>query len=262
MANLKILVNGAFGRMGALACETLGAHPEFKLVGKVGRQDDLSQIIEQTQPDIVLELTTAESVWKNSNIILDHQISPVIGTSGLTPEQIEQLTDKASKLKLGGLVIPNFSIGAVLQMQYAAQMAKYFSNVEIIEMHHDTKLDTPSGTAIKTAKLISENLGKRRKEKNNNKIENGEKSEKKEIEIISGSRGAKQNNIPIHAIRLPGIVAKQQVIFGNPAETLIIEHNTASRKAFMPGIILACQKAKHFDTIRCGLEACLENKHK
>ena len=137
-------------------------------------------------------------------------------------------------------------------MQYAAKMAKYFSAVEIIEMHHENKLDTPSGTAITTANKIAENL---------NQASQTEISKNNpELNIIAGSRGARQNNIPIHAIRLPGILAKQQVIFGNPAETLTIEHNTINRKAFMPGIILACQKVRQFDTMHVGLESCLDNE--
>lgn len=249
----KLIINGAFGRMGKLACEAISNHPEFELIAKVGKKDNLSQIILNNQPDIVLDLTTAECVWRNSNIILDHNISPIIGTSGLNPDQIKQLCSRASALKLGGLIIPNFSIGAVLQMQYAAKMAKYFSAVEIIEMHHETKFDAPSGTAIATANKISEQLNQAPiSQLHHPELTNPE------LNIITGSRGARQNNIPIHAIRLPGIVAKQQVLFGNNAETLTIEHNTNSREAFMPGIILACQKARQFDTILCGLETCLD----
>lgn len=247
---MKVLINGAFGRMGTLASETINNHPEFELVAQTSRQDDLAQVILNTQPDIVLDLTTAESVWENCNLILDHNISPIIGTSGLSSEQVEQLKIKSSQSKIGGLIIPNFSIGAVLQMQYAAKMAKYFSMAEIIEMHHENKLDAPSGTAINTAHKIGNNIGKH--------INTDNKSESKpELEILSGSRGAKYNNIPIHAVRLPGVIAKQQVILGNRAETLTIEHNTTSREAFMPGIILACQKVKQFDTMHVGLENCL-----
>ena len=242
---MKILVNGAFGRMGTLACSTIQAHKDFTLVATTGKSDNFSQTIIKTKPDIVLDLTSADCVWKNVNIILDHCVSPIIGTSGLTDEQLDHIKIKASHLKIGGLVIPNFSIGAVLQMRYAAEIAKYFAAVEIVEMHHDKKLDAPSSTAITTAKKISE----KRKVTNDNA--------RKEIEILTGARGGKQNDISIHAIRLPGIVAKQEVIFGGEAETLTIEHNTISREAFMPGIILACQKVKQFDTMHLGLDACL-----
>jgi len=218
---LTILVNGAAGRMGSLACKTLEQHPDFTLVARLGREDDLAQAIRHHQPDIVVDLTSADVAFHNASMIVQENTSPVIGTSGLTAAQIDHLIAESRRQKLSGLIIPNFSISATLMMYYAAQAARYFQKAEIIEMHHPFKKDSPSGTALRTAERIHPTPN-------------------------------------IHSILMPGVVANQTVMFGNAAETFSIHYNTISREAFMPGLILACQNAKKFDTIRCGLEHCLD----
>lgn len=218
---LTILINGAAGRMGTLACKTIAEHPDFTLIAKLGREHDLAQEIRHYRPDIAVDLTSADTVFHNASTLIEENISPVIGTSGLTTAQIGHLTTMASQKKLSGLIIPNFSISATLMMHYAAQAARHFQKAEIIEMHHPFKKDSPSATALATAERIHPTPN-------------------------------------IHSVLMPGVVANQTVLFGNPAETFSIHYNTISREAFMPGLILACQNAKKFDTIRCGLEHCLD----
>lgn len=221
-----ILINGAFGRMGQLACATIEKHLEFKLIAKTGRNDDLNQALKTHQPDIVIDLTNAECVWTNAQILMRHQARFIIGTSGLKKEQIETLIQHSKEKKMGGLIIPNFSIGAVLQMRCAEQIAQYFNKAEIVEAHHENKLDAPSGTALRTAERM---------------------------------QAANACLPPIHSIRLPGFVAQQEVIFGGNAETLSVTHNVLNREAYMPGLILACQKVTTFNKLYYGLEFCLED---
>lgn len=228
----KILINGAFGRMGQLSCDTIEKHLEFTLIAKTGRKDDLDQALKTHQPDIVIDFTSADCVWANAQILMRHHAHFIIGTSGLKKDQIDLLLSQSIINKKGGLIIPNFSIGAVLQMRCSAQIARYFSKAEIIEAHHEKKLDAPSGTALATAKKIDH--------------------VHRELSCQT----------PIHSVRLPGLIARQEVLFGAPAETLSIVHNVLNREAYMPGLILACQKVTSFDQIYYGLEHCLDHDMK
>lgn len=240
----SVIVNGAQGKMGSLACETLKQHSEFQLVGALGRNDNLAHAIRDTQPEIVIDLTNADSAYKNTRLIIEMGVHPVIGTSGLLTEQIAELTDLCYQQQLGGLIVPNFSISAVLMMSFAAKAAAYFTEVEIIEAHHQQKLDAPSGTAIKTAELIAANLKNSR-----NELETRE--------VIAGARGAKHQDINIHSIRLPGVLARQEVVFGNKGETLSIIDNSISRECYMPGLLLACKKVRSLNQLIYGLEHIL-----
>ncbi|EHL31886.1 4-hydroxy-tetrahydrodipicolinate reductase [Legionella drancourtii] len=240
----RVIVNGAGGKMGALACATLQQHPEFELVAQLGKHDDLSQTIVATKAQIVVDLTRADSVYQNSVTIIKHGAHPVIGTSGLLPEQIKELTARCETQRLGGLIAPNFSISAVLMMLFAAKAAEYFSEVEIIETHHQQKLDAPSGTALKTAEMIA---AARKKPKNKLNLQ----------ELIPGARGATHCDVNIHSLRLPGVLARQQVIFGNAGETLSITDDSIDRNCFMPGVVLACQKVLALTTLVYGLEHVL-----
>lgn len=242
---IKVIVNGAKGRMGQEAAKAIEADPRFELVAQTGRADDLAAEIKKTKADVVVDLTTAESVYENTKTIITAGAHPVIGTTGLHPEQFMELKQLCAQKNLGGIVVPNFSIGAVLMMRYAKDAAKYLPDVEIIEMHHDGKLDAPSGTAIKTAELIHE-------------TRKTSPTEKQIKETVPGSRGAVKHDIHIHAVRLPGLVAHQQVLFGGNAETLTIRHDSMHRSCFMPGLLLACEKVKDFDTLMYGLEHLLD----
>lgn len=242
----RVIVNGAQGKMGSLACETIQNHPDFQLVAGLSRQDDLQRAITETKADIVIDLTRADCVYQNSLTIINCGAHPVIGTSGLVDEQIQTLRDLCEEKKLGGLIVPNFSIAAVLMMRFAAMAARYLPEVEIIEAHHQQKLDAPSGTAMKTAEMIA----KARREK------------KKELplkELLAGARGGVHHDVTIHSVRLPGVLARQQVIFGNLGETLSITHDSIDRASFMPGVILACQRVQGLNSLYYGLEQLLED---
>lgn len=242
--SIRVIVNGANGKMGSLASETLNNHSEFELVAKLGRHDDLAQVINETKAQIVVDLTRADSVYSNCLTIMKQGARPVIGTSGLLPKQIEELTKFCEKSDLGGIIVPNFSISAVLMMLFAAKAAEYFSEVEIIETHHQQKLDAPSGTALKTAEMIA---AARKNPKNKLKLK----------ELIPGARGGTHCDINIHSVRLPGVLARQQVIFGNTGETLSITDDSRDRSCFMPGVLLACEKVLTLDTLVYGLEHLL-----
>jgi len=242
--SINIIVNGASGRMGQTTAATIEQEAGFNLVAALDHTDDLKTTIENTQADVVIDFTTAAAVYNNAQTIIRANVRPVIGTSGLLPEQISALQQQCQKQQLGGIIVPNFSIGAVLMMQYAENAAKYLPNVEIIELHHDGKADSPSGTALKTADMIA---AKRRE---NPPI-------KQNRETIPGARGATHHNIPIHAIRLPGLVAHQEVIFGGVGETLKIRHDSIHRECFMPGVVLACKKVMELKELVYGLESVI-----
>jgi 4-hydroxy-tetrahydrodipicolinate reductase len=240
----RILVNGALGKMGQEVVKMVQNEPNFTLVGSTDQNDNLSETIKKTNAQIVVDFTHPSVGFQNSKTIIEAGAHPIIGTTGFSTEQIAELKKLCATKKLGGIVAPNFSIGAVLMMKYARDAAHYFSAVEIIESHHDGKADAPSGTAIKTAEMIAE-------VKNKTKPKVGEKI------TIEGSRGGVHHDIHIHAVRLPGIVADQQVIFGSVGETLTLAHRTVHREAFMPGVRLACQKVLELNELVYGLEHLL-----
>ncbi len=240
----RVIVNGSNGKMGSLACETLVNHSEFKLVGQLNKQDNLAQAIRDTDAQIVVDLTRADCVYDNSVTIINQGARPVIGTSGLTGSQIKELTERCEAKQLGGIIVPNFSISAVLMMIFAAKAAEYLPEVEIIETHHQQKLDAPSGTALKTAEMIA---AARKTPKNKLALK----------ELVPGARGGIHHDINIHSLRLPGVLARQEVLFGNLGETLSLTHDSIDRSCFMPGIVLACQKVLTLNTLIYGLEHLL-----
>lgn len=239
---ISVLVNGAFGKMGLMVAKALEEDDRFELVGQTNREYDLGKSINDSQPQVVIDFTNPESVFDNAMTIIDAGAHPVIGTTGLLEGQIQTLQKKAMDKKLGGIIAPNFSIGANLLIKYAKEIARHMKHLEIIEMHHDQKVDSPSGTAIRTA----EQIAAVQKDLN--------KSEKNYHETIPGARGAVYQNIPIHAIRLPGLLAHQQVIFGGLGETLTLRHDAMDRLCFLPGIFYACQKVLELDRLVYGLE--------
>ena len=242
---INILVNGAFGRMGQMTVKTISEYPGFNLVGQTGRDYDLKKSIHDSKAKVVVDFTTAEAVFQNSQAIIDAGAHPVIGTSGLTQDQTRTLSKQCAALKLGGIIVPNFSIGAVLMMKYAKQIVKHMPHVEIIEMHHETKMDSPSGTALRSAEMLAEAQ------------QTVNQSIKSSRENIPGARGANHHNIPIHAIRLPGLLAHQQIMFGSEGETLTLRHDSMNRECFMPGVCFACEKVMTLDHLVVGLEEIL-----
>jgi 4-hydroxy-tetrahydrodipicolinate reductase len=236
---IKILVNGAYGRMGQETVKAIEKDSELELVAKNGSHDDLESVIHNVKPEIVVDFTTPNTAFNNAKIIIESNVHPVIGTTGLTSQEIQELQSMSKEKQLGGIIAPNFSIGAILMMKMSETAAKFFNHVEIIEMHHENKKDAPSGTAIKTAEMIAA---------------------VKQMETFNQhlpARGLTQQNIQIHSLRLPGFVANQQVIFGNLGETLTIKHDTIDRQCFMTGVILACKKTLGLKELVYGLDKIL-----
>ncbi len=238
---IKILVNGAFGRMGMMTVNMLENDADFELVGQTGREYDLKKSIHDSGAQVVIDFTHPDCVYNNTVITLDSGARPVIGTSGLTLKQIKTLQEKSATLGRGGIIAPNFSLGAVLLMKYAKQIAKFMPNAEIIELHHNKKADSPSGTALRTAELIAEGA----------ELNEAAHSLR---ETVPGARGALYQGIPIHSVRLPGFLAHQQVIFGGTGETLTLRHDSLDRSCFMPGVAFACKQVMHLDHLAYGLE--------
>ena len=244
MSQIRVLINGSRGRMGQESVKAIIEDPELDLVAQTDLGDNLSDSIIQSQAQVAVDFTTAAVVMENAEAIIESGARPVIGTSGLLPQQVSKLQKLCKKNNNGGVVAPNFAVGAVLMMKYAQDAAKYFPNVEVIELHHALKADAPSGTAIKTANLLAESR----------------KSVPKKIdekEILPGARGADAQDIRIHSVRLPGLVAHQEIIFGGLSQTLRIKHDSIKRDSFMPGVCLACKKVMHMEELVYGLEHLL-----
>lgn len=241
---INILVNGANGKMGKATVDAIKNEQALSLVGTTGKEDNLAKIILKTQAQVVVDFTPAAVAYDNAKKIIAANACPVIGSSGINLEQFNELKNLCAQKKLGGVIAPNFSIGAVLMMQFAKEAAKYMPHVEIIEFHHDLKPDAPSGTALKTAEMIAEV-----------KMHVEPKVQKKEV--VQGARGGEYQRIPIHSVRLPGLFAHQTVMFGNSGETLTLKHDAIDRQAMMPGVILACKKVPSLDQLYYGLEHLL-----
>ena len=241
---INVLVNGASGKMGQQTIAAINADSGLNLVAKTGSADDLGDSIKSSGAQVVVEFTLAGLGLDNTRTIIESGACPVVGTSGLLPEDIDQLTKLCEDHQRGAIIAPNFSIGAVLMMKYAQDAAKYFPNAEIIETHHDQKIDAPSGTALKTAEFMAKNRQQDPKELNDK-------------EILKGARGGKHFGVPIHSIRLAGYVAHQEVIFGGKGERLRIIHDSSDRESFMPGVIMAVKKVITLDHLVYGLEHIL-----
>ena len=247
---IKVMIIGAYGKLGTVACATLNENPDYNVIAKVGRDDDLLKMLQEHKPDIAIELTNIHSVFDNSCMLINNHVKTIIGASGLTPDQIETLSALSDKNATGCIIAPNFSIGAILMMNFASQAAKFFRDVEIIETHHQQKLDAPSGTAIKTAELIKQ-------AKSTTLSSNS--SDKKNQELYPGARGASVEDVNIHSLRLPGYIASQQVIFGGLGENLKIQHNSISRDCFGAGIKFACEQVQQINHLIYGLDNILNS---
>jgi 4-hydroxy-tetrahydrodipicolinate reductase len=242
---IRVLVNGAFGRMGQITTKMITDYAEFELVGQTGREYDLKTSIQDARPDVVVDFTHPDAVYANTMIIIDAGARPVIGTSGLSKAQIDALQARCESLQLGGIIAPNFSIGAVLMMKVAAEVAKYLPHVEIIEMHHQGKADSPSATAMRSAEKIATVIGE------------PSASIPPTRENVPGARGALYQNIPIHSIRLPGLLAHETIVFGGIGETLSLRHDSLDRQCFMSGVRVACEKVMGLKRLVYGLDEIL-----
>lgn len=244
----RVLVLGAAGRMGQAVVEAVTEADDMEFVGGVGRGDDLQAVIRATNPTVLVDFTVPESVLQNIHIGLQAGLPLVVGTTGLSAEQLQSVDDEARRRGLGVVFAPNFALGAIFMMKFAAEAARYFSNVEIIELHHEKKHEAPSGTAMQTAALIG---GAR---------DAAPSDDDGKLELVDGARGGVHSGVRIHSVRLPGFVAHQEVIFGSPGETLRIRHDLVDRRSFMPGVLLAIRRVADLRGLH-GLEELLFADH-
>jgi 4-hydroxy-tetrahydrodipicolinate reductase len=251
MGLIKVVVSGANGRMGQEVVRAVTGASDMELVGQIDVDDDLSAMLKSSGAVAMVDFTSPSSVLPNILTALDAGVTPIVGTTGLSDSGMAQVRAKCSERGLGMLLAPNFALGAVLMMRFASEAARYFPDAEITEMHHDKKLDAPSGTAILTAKRIAEGRGAVKPT-----------SIAETTHGLAGARGAVgEGHIPIHSVRLPGFVASQFVTFGGLGQTLTIRHDTLDRTSFMPGVLLALRsldKIRAAKDIIYGLENILD----
>ena len=275
---IPVLVAGALGRMGSEVIKAINSSNDFELVGAIDNQkekegQDIGSLIgigaldvfissdfegslcsasqnlpkdESNNGAVLVDFTHPKVAYKHTRTAIAYGVHPVIGTTGITTKQLEDLSNFAEKACVGSAIIPNFSVGMVLLQQAAAAAARFYEHAELTEMHHNKKADAPSGTCIKTAELIEE----QRSLFNISSIN--------EEESIIGSRGgSRPSGLRLHSIRLPGLVAHQQVMFGSNGETYKLSHNTIDRSAYMPGVLLVIKKIRAYSNLVYGLEKIL-----
>ena len=269
---IPVVVNGAAGKMGREVIKAVAEADDLMLLGAVDRNpnvigqdagevagieplevpilDDLQGILVMATQEkiqgVMVDFTHPDGVYENVRTAIAYGVRPVVGTTGLSAEQMRDLADFAEKASTGALIIPNFSIGMVLLQQAAIAASQYFDHVEIIELHHNQKADSPSGTAIKTAQMLAQ-LGKTY---NPHSVA--------ETEKLPGARGSTADeNIRIHSVRLPGLVAHQEVIFGAPGQIYTLRHDTSDRSCYMPGVLLAIRQITQLKSLVYGLEKIL-----
>ncbi len=248
MSKLRVAVLGAKGRIGSEAVTAIEAADDLELVAALGRGDKLETLAE-TGAQAVVELTTPASVMGNLDFCVRHGIHAVVGTTGWTDERLAQLTTWLDNSPgTGVLIAPNFSIGAVLTMKFAEQAARYFESVEVVELHHPNKVDAPSGTATRTAQLIAAARAKA----------GSAPQPDATATALDGARGADVDGVPVHAIRLRGLLAHQEVLLGGEGETLTIRHDSLHHSSFMPGILLGVRRVVTTPGLTFGLEHFLD----
>ena len=276
--SIPVLVAGALGKMGSEVVKAINSSADYELIGAIDNQkekegQDIGSLIGLGPLDVfvssdfegslcaasqntnkkgdkngavLVDFTHPRYAYQHARTSIAYGVHPVIGTTGITTDQLDDLSKFAEKASLGSAVIPNFSVGMVLLQQAAAAAARFYENVELTEMHHNKKADAPSGTCIKTAELIEE----QRLEFNRPLIQ--------EEESLEGCRGgSRPSGLRLHSIRLPGLVAHQQVMFGSNGETYELSHNTIDRSAYMPGVLLVIKKIRLFNKLVYGLEKIL-----
>ncbi|MDI2132486.1 4-hydroxy-tetrahydrodipicolinate reductase [Yinghuangia seranimata] len=248
MTALRVAVIGAKGRMGAEACAAVEAADGLELVARVDQGDALEALVE-AGTQVVVDFTHPGVVMGNLEYCVRNGIHAVVGTSGFTPDRLDQVRGwLADNPAVGVLIAPNFGIGAVLMMQFAAKAARYYESVEIVELHHPNKIDAPSGTARRTAELVAEART----------AAGLEAMPDATSDDPDGARGAKVDGIPVHAVRLRGLVAHQEVLLGDAGEMLTIRHDSFDRTSFMPGVILGVRRVGGVPGLTLGLEHFLD----
>jgi len=245
---MKVAVLGAKGRMGTEAVTAISDAKDLQLVAQLDLGDSLDQLV-TSGAQVVVDFTHPDAVMKNLEFAITNGINVVVGTTGFDDAKLAKLkTLLAANPKVGALIAPNFALGAVLMMQFSQVAAKYFESVEIIELHHANKVDAPSGTAIRTAQMITDV----RKQKSKAAMPDATK------DGLAGARGATVGDVPIHSVRSHGYVAHQEVIFGDPGETLSIRHDSINRAGFMPGVLLGVREVVKHPGLTVGLEKFME----
>ena len=265
MEKICVAVSGAMGRMGREVCRTVLSTEGLQLVDafdSLGKGEDMgiilgmgetgikvrqltSQTLAENAPHVMVDFTTPLAVMQNIMVALQGGVRPVVGTTGITEVDLARISELVQKSGIGAFVAPNFALGAVLLMKFAATAARFFPQVEIIELHHDQKIDAPSGTALKTAKMIAAS-----------RLQQADQRE--ELLKVPGVRGGMQDGVHIHSVRLSGLVAHQEVIFGGQGQTLTLRHDSYDRSSFMPGVILAVEKVMTMQELVYGLENILD----
>ncbi|HEV2360037.1 MAG TPA: 4-hydroxy-tetrahydrodipicolinate reductase [bacterium] len=267
MAMHRVVVTGAAGRMGRAAVRTIARRDDMVVVGALGHtagigEDagvvagagplgvpvgaDLGQIFLVAHPTVLLDFSHGAAAVAHAEVALDHRVPAVIGATGLPADGVARLRARCAAEEVGVLLAPNFAVGALLMMEFATRAARFFPHVEITELHHDRKRDAPSGTAARTARLVAAARGA------------APPPAVAETEQVPGSRGGVIDGIHVHSVRLPGLVAHQEVLFGGPGQTLLIRHDSVSEEGFMPGVVLALEKAGTLRTFVEGLEQLLD----
>ena len=245
MSKLKVGVLGAKGRMGTRVCEAVTASTDCELVAALDVNDDLMELV-SNGAEVVVDFTTPGSLAANLKFLAENNIHAVVGTTGFDADKLATVEKQFAASEANVVIAPNFGLAAVLMMQFAAQAAPHFDSVEIIELHHPRKADAPSGTARRTAEMIA-------------KARAGMKTmPDATTDSIPGARGANVSGVPVHSIRLQGIVAHQEVVFGGPGESLTIRHDSYDRESFMPGVLLAVRRVAQTPGLTYGLEHLLE----
>ncbi len=259
----RVVVNGALGRVGEQVARTVLAQSDMQLVGAVEAtvsqpcfpapesselipfSSDLGSLLERVQPDVVVDFTRAAVAVEACRIALPLGANVVTGSTGFSNEDLEEMRQLCDRSERCTVVAPNFSLGAVVLMHLAKIAAQYFDNVEIIEMHHDKKLDAPSGTAMATARFLTEARGK------------AFVYPPTEREVLPSARGGETHGVAIHSVRLPGIMASQEVLFGGQGQTLSLRHDATSRESYMPGVMMAVRESLKRKGLIVGLDKLL-----
>jgi len=263
---IKVLVVGACGKMGREVVKAVIQQENMQLVGAVDLvnveldigsvvinkeigvkiQSNLEVAVNSCKPDVAIDFTQPSVIFNNAKLLINNGVKPVIGTTGLTDEQVAELKALSEKKGVSTLIAPNFTIGAVLMMMFAKKAAQYFDNAEIIELHHNQKKDAPSGTAVKTAQLMA------------GVKDTFTKNNCPETELIQGSRGGSSySDIHIHSVRMPGYIASQEVLFGAPGQIMTIRHDSMDRECYMSGVMLAVNHVCNNEGFVYGLDNIL-----
>jgi 4-hydroxy-tetrahydrodipicolinate reductase len=242
---IRVALAGHQGKTGSALVPSLVSAPDVEYVGGVGSADDLSAFLRGRRPDALVDFTHPAAALGNALAAVAAGAAPVVGTSGLSDQAVERLEAACREAGLGGIVVPNFAVGAVLMMQLAALAAPFFDAAEVIEMHHAAKADAPSGTALETVRRLAASQHQPFAYNRPEKV------------MMEHTRGGEDRGVAVHSVRLPGVVADQQVILGLPGQTLTVAHRTTSRECYAPGVLLAVRRVVAEKRFHRGLDTLL-----